>query len=251
MNRKVIIAEADLAIAEQLQDWLAELDPNFCIQPVCSDGENALAQIMTQAPGIVFLDVELPRINGVEIARTLVKMKEHPLIVFLASSEKFAAEAFLVDALDYVLKPLDKKKIQHVSKRCHWILRAEEMMETKAVGTDETSELRHLAVDKGDTMEVIDCLNIRFIFSKNRYAYISMKNGDCHEMRISLRDIEKQLPHSLFFRCHRNYIVNVEYIKQIKLWFKRGYLLILKGAEEVEIPVGRAFIEILKEHIKM
>ncbi len=98
MNRKVIIAEADLAIAEQLQDWLAELDPNFCIQPVCSDGENALAQIMTQAPGIVFLDVELPRINGVEIARTLVKMKEHPLIVFLASSEKFAAEAFLVDA---------------------------------------------------------------------------------------------------------------------------------------------------------
>ncbi len=251
MKYTIIIVEDEIAVGLELQRMLEKLDEQLDIQAVCTNGETALAQIMTHRPDIIFLDIELPYINGLEIARTLTQTEGYkPVIVFLTAYDQFAAEAFDVDAVDYILKPVDENKVRRVLKRCYWMLRAEVMMGTVSSGETETS-MRRLAVDKGDTMEVIDCLNIRFIYSKSHYAYISMKNGDRHEVRMSLRDIAQQLPHDKFFRCHRNYIVNVEEIKQIKMWFKRGYLLVLKGDEEMEIPVGRAYIETLKEYIKM
>ncbi len=251
MKYTIIIVEDEIAVGLELQRMLEELDEQLDIQAVCTNGETALAQIMTHRPDIIFLDIELPYINGLEIARTLIQTEGYkPVIVFLTAYDQFAAEAFDVEAVDYILKPVDKSKVQRVLKRCYWMLRAETMMGDISPSEAEPS-MRRLAVDKGDTMEVIDCFNIRFIYSKSHYAYISMKNGDRHEVRMSLRDIAQQLPRDKFFRCHRKYIVNVEEIKQIKMGFKRGYLLVLKGDDEIEIPVGRAYIDILKEYIKM
>lgn len=233
-----------------LKHILAKLQVPITITSVCTDGETALAAIMMHKPDIIFLDSELPAISGIEVAHVLRQAETYqPLLVFTASTKQYAAEAFAVSAVDYVLKPFDEDNIQRALRRCQWMMQAKEVMEEVPMHESTVPSLRRLAVDKGDTMEVIDCLNIQYIYGQHRCVHISMKNGDQHEVYMSLRNMMKQLPKDTFFRCHRNYIVNVEEIHQIKLWFKRGYLLVLKGKNATEIPVGRAYINALREYI--
>ena len=247
-----MIADHEVGAGNTLKHILDKLRAPIEIEMICTDGETALANIMMYKPDIIFLNSELPKISGIEIANALGQVKTYrPLIVFTSKTKQYAAEAFAVFAVDYILKPLDEKKIQHAIKRCQWMIQAKEGMDNISMHEIFSPPIRRLAVDKGDTMEVIDCLNIQYIYGQNRYVHISMKNGDQHEVCMSLRNIMKQLPHDTFFRCHRNYIVNVVEIQQIKLWFKRGYLLVLKGSNSIEIPVGRAYINTLKEYINM
>ena len=247
-----MIADQEADAGASLTRILDTLHAPIEIGAVCTDGETALAQIMMHKPSIIFLESELPNISGIEIAHALRKVAAYqPLLVFTASTKQYAAEAFAVSAVDYVVKPLDEKNIQRAVTRCQWMMQARDVMGDMPMYESSMPSIRRLAVDKGDTMEVTDCLNIRYIYGQSRYVHISMKNGDQHEVCMSLRSMMKQLPADTFFRCHRNYIVNAAEIQQIKLWFKRGYLLVLKGKNTIEIPVGRAYINTLKEYIKM
>lgn len=247
-----MIADHEAGAGNTLKHILDKLRAPVEIGMICTDGETALANIMMYKPDIIFLDSELPKISGIEIAHALGQVETYrPLLIFTSATKQYAADAFDVFAVDYVLKPLDEEKIQRALKRCQWMIQAKEAIDDVPIHGVSIPSIRRLAVDKGDTMEVIDCLNIQYIYGQHRCVHISMKNGDQHEVCMSLRNIMKQLPYDTFFRCHRNYIVNAAEIQQIKLWFKRGYLLVLKGSNTVEIPVGRAYINTLKEYIKM
>ena len=247
-----MIADHEAGAETELRHILDKLHAPIEIGMICTDGETALANIMMYKPDIIFLNSELPKISGIEIASALEQVETYrPLIIFTSATKEYAVEAFDVFAVDYVLKPLDEKKIQRALNRCQWMIQAKEAMDDIPMHEVSFNPTRRLAVDKGDTMEVIDCLNIQYIYGEHRYIHMMMKNGDQHEVSMSLRSIMKQLPRDTFFRCHRNYIVNAAERQQIKLWFKRGYLLVLKGTNATEIPVGRVYINTLKEYIKM
>lgn len=246
MKATLLIVEDEQAVARELQSMLIELDPELTVLGICDDGESALVRIMTDKPDILFLDIELPGINGLEVANTVAKMEDGPVIVFLTAYDEFALKAFDVNAVDYILKPIDKRKLCRILDRSHRVLSC--MPKTEILQDDDT--IRRMAVDKGDTMEVIDCRKIRVICGEKRYIHIVMLNGDVHEVRTTLRDMEARLPKDLFFRCHRSYIVNVNEIKQIKTWFKRKYILVLKGDKKLEIPVGRVYVDTLKSYVE-
>ncbi|MCH4179240.1 MAG: LytTR family DNA-binding domain-containing protein [Megasphaera sp.] len=247
MKADILIVEDEEAVARELRTMVNHIDPDLHVIGICGDGETALARIISDKPDLVLLDIELPGINGLEVAGTIAKMDDGPAVVFLTAYDQFALEAFDVNAVDYILKPIDERKLRRILERSKRIL---DVTAKTADKTKETSPLRHMAVDKGDTMEVIDCCQIRFIYGENHYIHIMMTNGESHEVRMSLRDMEERLPQDSFFRCHRSYIVNVNEIKQIKTWFKRGYILVLNGKPPSEIPVGRAYVDVLKSHIE-
>lgn len=248
MKASLLIVEDERAVAQELKMMIEQLDSELHVLDICEDGESALVSIISYKPDIVFLDIELPGINGMDVANTLAKVKEAPAIVFLTAYQQFALQAFQVNAVDYVLKPISTRKLKQVLERLSHVVSAA----SHAAPQDESHEIpAKLAVDKGDAMAVIDWKDIRYVCGQNRQVLIHMKNGECHATRMTLRDLEAHLPSQLFFRCHRGYIVNVDEIKEIKTWFKRGIVLKLRGDDDVELPVGRVYMNKLREYIEL
>ena len=103
-------------------------------------------------------------------------------------------------------------------------------------------------------MEIIDSDKIELIYAKDRLVYIKTLDGEIYRTKLTLQEYEGKLPAECFFRCHRNYIVNVNQIKEIATWFNKGYILILKknaAGKSQEVPVGRAYAARLREYIEL
>ena len=251
-SAKVVIVDDERSMAEELKLMLLELYPDIEIAGVCYDGEMALKMITKLKPEIVFLDIEMPEMNGLQVAEQLLKIDDAPVIIFVTAFDDFALQAFAVNAVDYILKPLDERDIQRVMKKSEKFLRQSlKTVPTEVKSPLKTTHMKKFSVEKGDRMEIVDRDNIRLIYAKNRQVFIMTLAGETYRARLTLHDFEVRLPPEKFFRCHRNYIVNIDEIKQIATWFKKGYLLILKGPKNLEVPVGRVYVSKMKEYIEL
>lgn len=251
-NAKVVIVDDEHIMAEELKTMIVELYPDIQIAGVSHDGEAALQMITKIKPEIVFLDIEMPGMNGLQVAEQLAKLDNAPLIVFVTAFDEFALKAFAVNAVDYILKPLDERDIQRVMKKIEKLLKGHmKSVPTEVKNSIKSGYMRKFSVEKGDRMEIVDSENIQLIYAKDRLVFISMLDGETYRAKLTLQDFELRLPPENFFRCHRNYIVNINEIKQIATWFKKGYLLILKGSKNLEVPVGRAYVSKMKEYIEL
>lgn len=251
-HAKVVIVDDERIMAEEVKTMIAELYPDIQIVGVYHDGEAALQMIIKLKPDIVFLDIEMPGMNGLQVAEQLAKLEEAPVIVFITAFDEFALKAFTVNAVDYILKPLDEQDIQRVMEKIKKLLeRHRKFVPVKVESTSKPRYMRKFSVEKGDRMEIVDSEGIQLIYAKDRLVFISMLDGETYRAKLTLQDFELRLPPENFFRCHRNYIININEIKQITTWFKKGYLLILKGPNSQEVPVGRAYVSKMKEYIEL
>ncbi|EAX48802.1 response regulator receiver protein [Thermosinus carboxydivorans Nor1] len=248
MKLKVLIVDDEEIMCRELK-YLLEEQGAAEVVGVCYNGEDALAMVGSVKPDAVFLDVRMPGLSGLEVARRLSSLKDPPHVVFITAFSEFAVEAFEVNALHYILKPFDEqdieKVIERLMRRRHAASGVEPEMLPKA-----PQHLRKLCVEGRDRLEVIDVERIQVIFAKNRMVYIQTVDGTKYAAKHTLQEYEEILDSRQFFRCHRNYIVNVDRIKQLATWFHRGYMLTLEGKEEVEVPVGRIYAKKLKEYIQ-
>lgn len=247
---QLMIVEDEKATAAELQGMVQELCTDTEVYSVCYDGETAVKEIQRLHPDVVLLDVELPGMRGIEVAQALMEMERAPLIIFVTAYMDFAVQAFAVNALDYILKPVDKKSLARVLLKVKKRMKELQAPLAKAAFSEHTVTLRKLTVNRGDRLEIIDCQDIRLIYGKNRQVFILTKKDEVCKVKITLQEFEERLSETAFFRCHRNYIVNVDEIKQITTWFKQRYLLILKGKKGMEIPVGRAYVGNLRAHVE-
>jgi len=251
-NMKVVIVDDERIMAAELKTVIEELYPKIQIVGVCHDGEAALQMIMKLKPDIVFLDIEMPEMNGLQVAEQLTIIDPAPVIVFVTAFDEFALKAFAVNAVDYILKPLDESDIQRVMKKIEKLLeRHGNPIPVELKSPIKAGYMRKISVENGDRIEIIDSENIQLIYAKDRLVFILMLDGKTYRAKLTLQDFELRLPPERFFRCHRNYIVNINEIKQIATWFKKGYLLILKGSKNQEVPVGRAYVGKMKEYIEL
>jgi len=248
----IVIVDDERIMAEEVKTMIVELYPDIQIAGVCHDGQGALKMITKLKPDIVFLDIEMPGMNGLQVAEQLAKLDDAPIIVFITAFDEFALQAFAVNAVDYILKPLDERDLQRVMKKVKKLLdRGMKRVSVKAESPIKLGYTRKFSVEKGDRMEIIDSENIQLIYAKDRLVFISMLDGETYRAKLTLQDFESRLPPEKFFRCHRNYIINIDEIKQIVTWFKQGYVLILKGSKKLEVPVGRAYVSKMKEYIEL
>ena len=109
---------------------------------------------------------------------------------------------------------------------------------------------RKFCVQQGAKLEVIDQDQIQLIYAKERLVFIQTAEGISHLIKSTLNELITKLDPKLFMRCHRNYIVNVDQIKNLENWFNRGYLLVLKGTAKTEIPVSRHYVSHLKAYLE-
>jgi len=245
------IVDDDRTMCEALQRQLDRI--SFIeVSRIFHDGEEALAAILKAKPDIVFLDIKMPGLTGIEIAAALAGMEKSPAVVFVTANKDYALKAYEVDAVDYILKPFGKDDIERVLRklRKHYMPQFLELAENNLLQKKEESPLHQkFCAYRGDIMMVIDSKNIELFYAEKGEVFILTAKGEKYRLKQTLRKAEQKLDSREFFRCHRNYIVNMEFVRQISPWFNRGYLLSLKGEKSIDVPVSRAHAGALESYI--
>lgn len=249
----IVIVDDEPLMCEELQcqlDAYAEVE----VLAVCHNGEEALARAAELKPDVMFLDIQMPGITGLNVADVLSRQIRAPKVVFLTAHDEYALKAFAVDALDYVLKPFDEHDINRVIaklRRLFCTVGSGDPVESGPAGSGHKADYtRKFCVQQGAKLEVIDQEQIQLILARERLVFIQTTDGISHQIRSTLNELSAKLDPKLFVRCHRNYIVNVDQIKNLENWFNRGYLLVLKGTAKTEIPVSRQYVRQLKRYLE-
>ena len=237
---KAVIADDEELMCDELK-CLLEATGEISVAGVASTGREALGLIEKLDAEIVFLDIQMPGMNGMEVSRLLSSKANPPLIVFVTAFSNFAVDAFKVDAVDYILKPFDEGDIERVMKKLRERRRP-------APARQPARFLKKILAEAGDRLEVIDVARIQYFQAEERQVFLFTTEGKRYEIKNRLNELEEMLDPDEFFRCHRNYLVNVNHISQLANWFHRGYLLIMKSPP-AEIPVGRVYAPRLKQYL--
>jgi two-component system LytT family response regulator len=239
MNIKTLIVEDDPLATKRIESLL-QRDAAVEITGSCRDGAAAVAAITRQKPDLVFLDVQLPKLDGFEVLRA-IDPKHLPQIIFTTAFDRYALKAFEHHAIDFLLKPFDDQRFfsalaaakerilgndgENISKRVQALLtflnREEVFLKRILIKTD--AHIHIVPVDDVQWFEA-DGYNIK-IFSLT----------ESFKLRKTMKEIEQKLDPKVFLRIHRSYIINMDYIKEIQEWFKGDYLVILKSGKKLTI----------------
>ncbi|MCH4167358.1 MAG: LytTR family DNA-binding domain-containing protein [Megasphaera sp.] len=259
MGIRVVIVDNEPLMAAQLKESLLQDSFSAEIVSICYEGESAVSVIKEMAPDLVFLTIEMPRMSGIEIATALRKtMPAMPALVFVTGSPEFVVQAVQMDVLDYLIKPVHSEDVRRVFHKFITIFREKKEAEKAVQAVSESAEeqvkrtySKKFTVDEGDKIRIIDTVRIRMVYAQKRKVFLVTTTGETYQTRVNLTHFEQRLPEDKFFRCHRNYIVNVDEIQQIEPWFNHQYILVLKGEPPAQVPVGRSYINKIREYIEM
>ncbi len=243
---RAIIADDDEDQRKILSYYLKR-HPNIRVVGEASDGKRALSQIKKYYPDVVFLDVELPQMNGIEVARKLAEEDYRPLVVFFTSYPQYAVEGFEVDAVDYLVKPLKPERLKKALNK----VMAELMDHEKAPALPQKQEyLQFLTLQFTDHSLVVAVDDIVYfsVEAGTVYAHLKKKKGPLRYR--SIKTLEKDLDPGKFVRVHRKYLVNVAHVREIVNWFKNAYHIILDDEQRTELPLSRRGARDLRRLIK-
>jgi two-component system LytT family response regulator len=222
--------------------------PNFEIIAECSNGFEGLKAIQELKPDVIFLDVEMPKVNGLEM---LELVEEPPLVVFTTAYQEHAIKAFECNALDYLLKPFTKerfkKSIDKIEERQKY--KSEEthkLQQLSAEGSLLNQELERVVVKTVNSIKVIPVSDIFYLEAQDDYVLVHTAEGKFLKQQ-TMKHFEQVLPSRHFIRIHRSYIVNVYYMQRIEPYDKNGYQLRLKN--NAALPVSRNGYSLLKEKL--
>ena len=249
------------------RDELAFLLKGFQEVNVIGQGKNgveALALIKEHAPDLVFLDVQMPGLDGFGVLKKLVEKKvKIPHVVFATAFDQYAVQAFDVNAVDYVLKPFDKLRIGKA------IQRARRMMETETSATDRLEQLvAQLSTSKPvaaapvkvlvnvhansqQRLLLVDGEDVIFAAIDGGTISIVARELEGHSNYRTLEDLQEALSSDSFWKPHRSFLVNIHHIKEVIPWFKSTYMLKMADKKQTQIPVSRAQTKRLRELFKL
>ena len=212
---------------------------------VCGEadsGESAVVKAVQLHPDVVFLDVEMPGMNGMEAARALHELKKPPYIVFATAYPEFAAEAFRYEAVDYLLKPYDEEQLRQTVQRLKKLMQV-------SMKEEPLPKKGKLSVDIEGEIHYLDPNDILFIFRDDKVSRIIVKNAE-YEVKIALKELENRLSSFSFFRIHKGYLVNLHYVTRLTPWFNGAYQLELEGVEE-KLSVSRNYVKALRTELEL
>jgi two-component system, LytTR family, response regulator len=216
------------------------------------NGVEALAAIERLRPDVVFLDVQMPGLDGFEVARQLIEGGSSTHVVFVTAFDHYAIEAFEVNAVDYLLKPVDPARLLQAVERARRRVPSHDQLERLAQLVSERQERRkQLAVKVGERFLLVRAEEI--IYASLAEDSINIVTG--HLAGTSnyrtLDELQARLDPKVFWRVHRSHLVNINQIKEIVPWFSRNYILRMKDPKATEIPVSRSQTRRLREYLKL
>jgi two-component system, LytTR family, response regulator len=254
MIRALIVDDEPLA-RERVRMLLAG-SPDVEVVAEAGDGPTALQAYDQAAPDVVFLDIQLPGLGGLELAEAWrgEAGRPVPVIVFVTAFDQFAVEAFRLHALDYLTKPIDADRFAEAMSRVRDLLRRPDRddLDRRLRAMLEMHERRqsvrpHLVVRDQERYLLVPTSDVHCLEATGNYVRLHCEHGS-HLMRSTLAAVEARLDPRRFQRVHRSWIVNLEQVREAQPWTKGGWILLTRRG--FKVPVGQQYHEVLAKILK-
>ena len=225
-----------------------------------ANGVEALDVIEEQAPDLVLLDVQMPGLTGFEVARRLLNGGFESHLVFVTAYDRHAIEAFDVNAVDYILKPVESARLETAIERVRKRMQPERGA-SRPAGADLDRLLQALGERNGRREQLAVKVGDRFLLiHADEVVHASVEDDVITVVTNSLSgtsnyrtldELQARLDPGVFWRVHRSHLVNINKIREIVPWFSRNYILKMKDAKGTEVPVSRSQTKRLREYLRL
>jgi DNA-binding LytR/AlgR family response regulator len=220
----VLVADDELPAVEELA-YLLGRDDRIGIIHRASSGSEALRALTTESVDAVFLDIHMPAVSGLDIARAIARSSNPPAVVFVTADEECALEAFELAAVDYLLKPVRAERLARSVGRISELLR------------DGGPAPEMITVDQGGTTRMIRRDDVTYVQAQGDYARLHTADAS-YLIRVPLADLEQQWAEAGFIRTHRSYLVALKHVTSMKL-----------AADKPSVTVAGASLPISRRHL--
>ena len=255
MDLRAVVVDDEQLARDELGYLLGQVEGVEVIGQA-GNGAEALSTIERLQPDVVFLDIQMPGLTGFEVARRMVDGGGSPHIIFVTAYDQHAIEAFEVNAVDYLLKPVDPARLLLA------VQRARTRVATARPLTDEIERIvrlvaerqgrrERLAIKVGERFMLVQAEEIIFAsLNDDGIVVVTDQHAGTSNYR-TLDELHERLDPTVFWRVHRSHLVNINKIKEIVPWFSRNYILRMKDGKSTEIPVSRIQTRRLREYLKL
>ncbi len=230
---KAIIIDDERLARQELKNLLMAY-PEIEVVGEAANAEKAKEAILLLKPDVLFLDIQMPGKNGFEL---LEEISGVPEVVFVTAYDEYAIRAFEVNALDYLLKPIQPSRLAETVKK---ILNKEGLENSDLnAPTYLLSDKDQVFVKDGDKCWFVKLSDVRLLESEGNYVRVHFDNNRPLILR-SLNNLEDRLDSRTFFRASRRFIINLKWVEEIENWFSGGLMVTLKGGEKIELSRRQA-----------
>jgi len=249
---RVMIVD-DESVARDALEYFVNAEEGFKVVEKSASGDDALDKLEDIDVDVIFLDIEMPGMTGIEVASKLAQWDDPPFVVFATAYDHYAVEAFKVNAIDYVLKPYEPERFLETFKRIR------EKFESKSSPKQQLVALEQHLIASGKLKRLVGHRvgnKNKLIFNPKDVIYFEAKFGEVHAhlanesliIRETLHDVLKDLDPSQFVQTHKAHVINLERVESVEPMFNGGYVIKMQGAGAV-IPLSRSYRESLKSFL--
>ncbi len=264
MAPTALIADDEPLLRERLRGHLARLWPQLQVVAEARNGREAVDLFDEHQPQVVFLDVHMPGLSGIDAARYMARRAQ---IVFVTAYEQYAVQAFEQGALDYLVKPFDEARLADTVQRLQQRLNGERIGNAETTGAstldavlaDLSAELRRRAADEGargaylqwikasigNSVRLIPVEQVSYLRSDEKYTLVVWQGGEAL-IRKTIRELADELDPQSFAQIHRSVIVNLHEVVQVNRGLNETAEVQLKGRKEL-LPVSRSFVHVFRQ----
>ena len=247
----------DEKLARDELAFLLGSHPEIAVVGQAENGLEAVAMIDEYEPDLVFLDVQMPGLDGLSVARKVIERGgKLPHFVFVTAFDQYAVEAFEVNAADYLLKPIEEARLARSLERTR---KAQAAPESETARVEQLlAQLQHhsnppakLLVRHGASMVLVDAADMIYATTDDGLITVVATSVEGVSNYRTIEELQQHLDPHVFWRAHRSYLVNINRIKEVVPWFKSTYQLRMADRKHTEVPVSRAQTKRLRELFKL
>ena len=260
MPIRTVIVDDERPARNELCFLLEQLDDTEVIGQA-SNGVDAMQLIREQLPDLVFLDIQMPGRTGFEVARELLVRDVDTQIVFVTAYDQYAIDAFEVNAIDYLLKPVEAERLAQSVDRVRQRMTSDRYT-TSGVDDQQLERVlrqvsqrrtrrERIALKVGERFQLIPSGDIIYASLVDDVITVVAGGLTGTSNFRTLDELQSHLDPEIFWRVHRSHLVNINKVKEIMPWFSRNYILKMKDVKGTEIPVSRAQTKRLREYLSL